>query len=56
MDLKRLHSRLGYLNDILMIPMFTEIILDTGMALRNAETLECFALSNLVFCFQRALQ
>ena len=50
MDLKRLHSRLGYLNDILMIPMFTEIILDTGMALHNAEALEGFALSNLGFC------
>ena len=48
--LERVQKRLGFLNDVLMIPMFTEIILDTGMALQNAETLEIFAATNLMFC------
>ena len=48
--LKQVHRRLGYLNDVLMIPMFTEIILDTGMAFHSQEAIELFAITNLFFC------
>jgi len=49
-QLERAHRRLGNLNDVLMIPMFTEIILDTSMAIHDVDIIEVFALSNLVFC------
>ncbi|MEL6346960.1 MAG: ion channel [Myxococcota bacterium] len=48
--LGQLRAAIGYLNDVLLIPMFTIILLETGMMMLQSDTLTLFAISNLAFC------
>ncbi|MFT4976449.1 MAG: voltage-gated potassium channel [Myxococcota bacterium] len=46
----RLRRLLGYLNDLLLIPMFTVIILETSSTFQQQESLDLFEMTNLGFC------
>lgn len=46
----RLRALMGYLNDLLLIPMFTVIILETSTRFQQQESLELFRVTNLGFC------
>jgi len=51
-DAQIVHLRrmVGYLNDLLLIPMFTVIILETSTRYQQQSSLELFGLTNLGFC------
>jgi len=49
-QLRSIRSGFSYLNDVLLIPMFTIIILETSQNMQGAQTLLLFEVSNIGFC------